>query len=163
MRRRAAVAVLSVGLGLVGYALFSSPSDEERIHAVLDALAEAISFDEPENPLQRTARLDRAFADLFGEDVVVRIPEAGVDTTGRGSLGQIGARTRVGYQSLRLSVAHVSVEAGANSANVALLAKLSGTRGSEVKSDERRAELRFDKVDGDWRIVRVRVSPPATD
>ena len=160
MKRLTALAVLAAGVGLVGYALFSAPSDEEQIKQVLDDLARAVSYSEPQNPLQRTAQLNGAFKDIFTQNVSVRIVELGADTTGRAPLGQLGARASLGYQSLELGFSGVSLEAGEAAANVSATAELSGTGSNGPRTDERHTEFRFEKVDGDWRIARVRVSPP---
>lgn len=160
MKRATAVGILVVGLALVGYALLAAPSDEERIHAVLDQLAEAVSYEAPPNPLQRTAQLNGAFKEVFSKDVVVKIAEVGANTSGRSSLGQLAARASMAYQSLDVSFSDVSIEAGESAANVSSTAELNGMQGGEVRADQRHAEFRFEKIDGDWRIVRVHVSPP---
>jgi hypothetical protein len=163
MRRRSALAALVLGVGCVGYALFASPSDDEQIRTVLGELATALSYDDPPNPVHRTANLNGAFRDIFTEDVQIHIAELSAKHSGRARLGQLGARASMGYQTLDLDFGDISVELEEGAANVSLTAEMHAARGSEAKRDVRRAQLVFAKVDGDWRIARVRVRAPAAE
>lgn len=75
-RRVLAPGLLALGVSVMGYALFSPGSDEERVRRTLLDLAEAVSFSEPiQNPVFYASHLNEEFEDLLTERVAVSLAE----------------------------------------------------------------------------------------
>lgn len=149
-----------LGLGLVVLGIASWPSsDEEAIAAKLQKLAEVVAIEGEENPVMRTARLRREFAELFEEDALVLIPELQRGARGRRELADLGARGPILYSTLTVDFAGVEtiVDSGKKSARTKSLAKLSGTRGGEIRRDERKLRIEWKKEGGEWLMGEVRV------
>jgi hypothetical protein len=160
MRRALAVGGAFVGICLVGYALFASESDEERILASLVALEDALRTTEGgTNPIFANARFSDAFEDIFHEQVHYSIPELTTGSNGRKSLVRLATQSTVYFSTLDVSFGGTDVEldrSGA-AADVETLATIRATRGGSPERDERKVRFAFIKSDGDWLISEVRV------
>lgn len=153
-RRNVVIAAGSAGVLLLGWALFAPESDEEQIRALLERLAREIAVEGETNILFRTARLNKAFEEIFTEDVSVSIPELTSLARGRGELARVAARAGSHFQNAEVSVKSVDVSFGPTPAHgkAACVAVLSSTDGSRARRDERLVDFTLLKRDGDWRI-----------
>ncbi len=160
MKRWLAIGAVVLGLIAVLYAVFSRPSDEERIRAVIDRLARVVSVSPDEkNVVIRAARLKRDFAEILTKDVAVTIPELTSLRGGRDELAGVGARAGSYYQSADISISDVEIEIDDKKtrAQVRSVATLTGSRGAELERDERRVRFELVQRDGDWLIDAIRV------
>ena len=153
-----------LGLVLAGYALFFNDSDEDRIRAKLQEFEVAVSMDEAErNILFRLARVKKAFAEIFVKKVTYDLPELQAKERGRTKLATLAASAPRLYRTMRVDLSGLSIKLDASASSAAAYGKalLSGERLSgQPQRDSRTVSLRFDKVDGKWRIVAVTASPP---
>jgi hypothetical protein len=159
-RRSLAIGGIVVGIGLAGYALFGGSSDEEKIRALLDRLAQAVSVTGQENPVLRAGRLRSEFADVFTRDVRVKIPELTSLSSGRDSLVTLAAQTGSYFRTAEIILKDVDiqlVQSGVR-AQVSCQATLLADRGQGLRRDERRVRFDLGKKDDDWRIDSVTVS-----
>ena len=133
LRSRAVIATAAaLGLGLIGYALFSRQTDEERIAELLTGLEESVSFEAPPNPLTHAATLRGRFAELVAQDVVVQVPERSFVARGRDDL------TREGIARIQ----DVFVSTGAVAAIEASIDSLTDIAIAAIKTAEVPAEAR---------------------
>jgi ketosteroid isomerase-like protein len=137
------------------------PSDERRIRAVLEALAEAASEPAGEGlePLARAAALGR----FFTEDVVVDLGPSRRPIEGRDTLVALAAQARPPAGGLRVRFVDVTVtvEAGGATATTRATALVRGTvPGDPEAADARELTMGFRKVGGAWLIARVAAVEP---
>lgn len=162
MQKRLMVGGIVLGIGLVLLGIFSWPSsDEEIIATKLAKLGEVIGVEGEENPIMRMARLNREFASLFDDNVRVHIPELNQSVRGRRELAELGARATVLYRTLTVSFSgqSSSIDSAANSARTSATAKLMGSRGGDLRRDERKVRFQWTKASGEWLIDDVKVEP----
>ncbi len=159
-RRSLAIGGIVVGLGLAGYALLGGSSDEEKIRALLDHLAEVVTVTGDENPVMRVGRMRSEFSEIFSKDVRVRIPELTSLSGGRDGLATLAARTGSYFRTAEITLKDVNVELVASGvrARVDCRATLLGDRGQGPRREERRVRFDLGKDDGDWLIDSVTVS-----
>ncbi|MCA9598950.1 MAG: nuclear transport factor 2 family protein [Myxococcales bacterium] len=164
-RRTLAVVGIVLGLGITGYALFGGRSDEEKIRALLDHLAEVAGVSGTENPVMRAGRLRGAFADIFTKDVRVQIPELSSLKSGREGLVALATQAGTAFRSAEISLGSVEITliASGQAARVRCTATLVGDRGQGLRKDERSVRFGLSKDDGDWRIDSVSVSAAEED
>lgn len=163
IKRGVLLGVLCAAAAIAIYALFFRGSDDERIRAQLTRLANAVRVDgTPVNPIVRNANLKSEFAEIFTKDVAIDVPELTSLRSGRGPLADVATQAASFYATAQIDFASVRVDLApdARSADVVAIATLTGARqGGETERDVRRVSLRFDKVDGEWRIASLTVSP----
>jgi phosphoribosylformylglycinamidine synthase len=166
LRRFLPHAGIVAGLALAGWALFGRTSEEDRIRAKLDELAEAVAVRGVEpNLVLRGARIRRAFGELFVQNVAIRVPELTSVDSGRAELVGLATQAVQLYEhaSVDLSGLRIEIDAPKASAMAHGEASLSAVRhGGTREMDTRTVALRFDKLEGDWRIVSVSVSDKRT-
>lgn len=160
LRSRAVLATAAaLGLGLIGYALFSRQTDEERIAEVLNALEGAVDFESPPNPLTHAANIRGRFADLVSPDVVVDLPERGLVARGRDDLVRlaVAGTSRMQRFDVAFTVEELSVIGDSAKASVEVVTET--TLGSEPRLSTRHADLQFVKSDGEWLLASAHVLP----
>lgn len=148
----------ALGLGLIGYALFSQPTDEERIHEVLDELEDAVGFESPPNPLAHAANVRGQLADLVSADVVVQVPERGMVARGRDDLVRLAVAGTSRLQRFDVAFSVEQLDVTGDSAKASVEVVTEATVGSDPRLSTRRADLKFVKADGDWRLSSAHVS-----
>jgi hypothetical protein len=158
-KRWLAAAGVVAGIGIVGYALFSQKTPEERIREKLEHLSEVIRVgEEQENPVMRATRLNGQFVDLFDKDVRAEIPELSNPIEGRKELVQLAARAHFWVRTLDVDFSRVDIEAGEVNARASGPARISGTRTSgEPEKGERQVRFTFTQIDSEWKIDSVKV------
>jgi hypothetical protein len=157
------IALGGAGVLLIGYALFFRRGDDEKIRRKITDLAEAVRMTEGEtNVVVRGGRIQSAFSEIFAKDVRVVIPDLGPLGSTRKELAGVAAQTGLRFQSAEVSFDGVSV--AIEPSKTAASASANGTftgfeHGSGIRRETRKVEFRFDKIDGDWRIVSLDVAP----
>lgn len=148
----------ALGLGLIGYALFSHQTDEERIAEVLTELEETVSFEAPPNPLTHAATLRGRFAELVAPDVIVDVPERSLIARGRDDLARLAVvgTTRLQSFDVTFTLENLRVDGDAAKASVEVLTE--AAHGNEPQMSTRHADLEFVKADGDWLLASAHVS-----
>jgi phosphoribosylformylglycinamidine synthase len=153
---------LMAGLVLVLYAFLGGKTDEEIIQAQLSRLATSVSVVPNENPLQRAARLNRDFSELFTKDARASVPELSAPVQGRREIVALATRAGAGFQTLDMAFGATTVEVGNAAAEVKTTATLSGVRSDgDLDQGKRQVHLRFTRTDGDWLIDSANVSEEA--
>lgn len=161
-RRVVGVAALAgIALGVVTWLVSGGPSDEERIRQRLDRLAAAVSVKGDENVIVRTGRLRSEFHELLAEQASASVPELGVSRSGRRDLADAAAQAGLRFHHGQVSLVdvHVQVEPDRKSGEAKATARLSGSWGGDLRDEVRRVTFRVDKVDGEWLVSSVAVSP----
>lgn len=161
MKRWVAIAGGVVGVGLIGYALLSAESDEEKIRNKLNQLEEAVAVSDPsENVIFRKARMDEAFEEIFTEQVSVSIPELTSLRSGRTRLAGVATKAGTFFSSASVSFDDVDVviDPAGDRAQVRSEVTLDAVRAGRPRRDTRAVTLQFVKRD-DWLIDSIRVAP----
>lgn len=161
-RRRAIAATVSaLGLGVLGYALFSPLSEEEQVENVLRALCAAVSFDEPiQNPMFFGSHLSEQFQDLLTEDVRVMLSEVHFPIPShRGQLGLAAARGLSRYGSLNATLGGLEIQLQEGQAEARATVTVVSNSGGEVRRADRPVDFSLIKVDGEFRVASVKVRP----
>lgn len=150
-------AAAALGLGLIGYALFSRQTDEERIAEVLTELEEGVGFDAPPNPLTHAASLRGRFADLVAPDVIVDVPERSLIARGRDDLARLAVAGTVRMQSFDVTFTIESLRVDGDAAKASVEVLTEAAHGNDPRTSTRHADLEFVKTDGDWLLSRAHV------
>jgi len=155
--RAVIAAAAALGLGLIGYALFSRQTDEERIADVMTQLEKAVGFESPPNPLTHAGALRGRFADLVAPDVLVDVPERNLIARGRDDLTRLAVAGTVRMQSfdVTFTLENLTVDGDTAKASAEVLTEI--TQGSEPRMSSRKADLEFVKADGDWLLSAAHV------
>ncbi|MCA9623046.1 MAG: hypothetical protein KC731_28705 [Myxococcales bacterium] len=156
-----------VGILIAVYALFFSTSDEDAIREQLERLeaVAAVSADDT-NIVVRTAHVRKELSELVTEDVTFEIPELTTEERGRVALAGLAASAPRLFRtaSVDLDGLAIDIDQQATTAIARGPAVLTGTRQSgELDRDRRTVAIRFDKIDGDWRVVSLSVSARESD
>lgn len=157
--RLALLALLAVGLGLVGWALFARETDEEAIRRRLEVIAGAVAILPEEGVVPRALRVKEGLEESIAKDATIAVPELR-ERLDRETL--IGAAVQAGqrWSSGRVSYRGLSIEKrGDGQAHVSATAVLDGTSGAEPRSDERSVSIDLRRVDGEWVVTRLEVEP----
>ena len=154
---------IAVGLLIAVYALFFSSSDEDLIRARLDQIEDAVKVSgDGTNLVLRAARVKKEFSEIFVKEVSFEIPELSSSGGARQELVALAASAPRLYSTATVDLGGLAVEIDdAGMSAVAFgEATIRGTQLSgEPQRDSRTVSLRFDKIDGDWRVVSLSVSP----
>ncbi len=173
-KQLAAIGAIVLGVTIALYAILSRKSEEELIKDQLDALAQAVRVDAPdENPIFRANRLSEKFRGLFVDNVRLKIPELTSVSSGRKELVQVATRAGSYWRSVEVSFSDISISKVAGEANrkVETTAVLTAEEHGEMRRDERHVTFGFTKKDGDWLIdsierraerIRAGMSHPAS-
>ncbi|HSN98858.1 MAG TPA: nuclear transport factor 2 family protein [Candidatus Nanopelagicales bacterium] len=160
MKRWLPFGLIAIGVVLIAYALLGS-SDEDRIRALLDRLAEAVRVEEgATNPLVRHGQVNEAFKEIFAKEASASVAELGTGIHGREELvraaTQVGSVYRVAY--VTLGDVKLAIDSAGGTAEADARATITGAQhGQETRQDERAVKIRVEKIDGDWRIFSVTV------
>ncbi len=151
---------IAAGLGLVGYAVFGGPSDEEVIRDQLHHFARVVGVAGDENPVFRLGRLKKEFQSLVTPNVRVRVRELTSLKNGRKGLAAVAARAGTYFSAAEISLSGLEIELNEDktSAQVGCLAELTAQQGGRPRRDERHVDFTLAKVDGDWLIDSIIVS-----
>ncbi len=160
MKRWVAIGGIVVGLLLVGYALLSRDTDEERIRARLDQLTTAVRVEKGESPLARAARVQHAFKETLTRHVVVRIPDIPDPGPGRRPLLSVALEAGRRYRTadIELSDTSIRLDATKRNADVKSEATLTATDSTGLHRQQRHVQFRFTRQDDHWRISSIEVS-----
>lgn len=163
MKRWLPLGLIALGVVLAVVALVRSPSEEDRIRERLVQLEDAVRIDEGErNPLVRHGRVRKEFAEIFTPEVTARVDDLDARIRGRDELTAAATKAVVLYQSADVSFGDVEVQIdpAGTVAEVLATATVTGARhGQPPRRDERPVKLRFEKLDGDWKIIAATVEP----
>lgn len=157
--RAVLAAAAALGLALIGYAIFSRQTDEERIREVLNEIEDAVDFEAPPNPLAHAANVRGRFADLVSPDVVVDVPERGMVARGRDDLVRLAVAGTARLQRFDVAFTVDELNVIGESANASVEVATEATAGSDPRLSTRRADLQFVKADGDWLLASAHVLP----
>jgi hypothetical protein len=160
MRSRAALlALLALGLTLLGWALFARETDEEAIRRRLDTIAAAVAIAPDERVVARALRVKEALSESVARDARIAVPELG-ERLDRDEL--VGAAAQAGQRWKTGSLAWDEVEVtlhGEHAARVTAIARLDGTAGGEPRSDARPVTIDLARRDGEWIVTSLAVEP----
>lgn len=133
-------------------------SEERRVAARLDALAQLVSKDGEESALALAER-GRQLAALFSDDFLIALEPYGAEIRDRASLTRQLAAYRQGTERIEATLADVEIALGRGerTAQVAADAVLSARWSDGRPSGRERYRLRFElaKISGDWKIERL--------
>jgi hypothetical protein len=152
-------AFVAVALAVGAYFVFR-PTDEARIRAQLDRLAEVVRIsdtDAQENPIARLARVDGGLKELFEPDVRLSIPEVTSVHSGRRELAEllVGAPRYVRSFEVSFTSVTVKLDEARTTALVGATAKVKlHEREGSPSQDARAVDLRFVQKDGRW-VIRT--------
>lgn len=152
-------AAAALGLALIGYAVFSRQTDEERITEVLNELEDSVGFESPPNPIAHAASVRGRFADLVSPDVVVDLPERGMVARGRDDLVRLAVAGTARMQRFDVTLTVERLDVIGDSANASVEVATEATLGSDPRLSTRHADLQFVKADGDWLLASAHVRP----
>ena len=158
-RRTLALFAVVGSLAVLGWLLFGE-SDEAKVLARLDELANALETHKDENMAFRALRLKGVFAEGFEPGASLRAPEL-PDTNGVKELTALAASVPRYYGELDVSIGEtdVHVEREAREARVTAGVTVTGSLGGELRRDKRVVRFTLRERDGDWRVELIDVAP----
>lgn len=162
IRKVLAGTLILAGLGVIGYAVLASETDEEEIVRQLMTLADAVGVREGENPLFRRARLGGVFENVLVDTVSVQVPDFGLPRNGREEVLILATRAGTYFESGTVDLDDIEIdrEGSRPRAAVRAVATLTSVRGS-VRRDTRTVQFGFVLHDGDWLVDRIAVQSAA--
>lgn len=158
MIKRAWMPLLAVALVGFFYVAFLRENDEDRIRRRLTELTEAVRVraSEGDQGAARALRIQQTFARVFSSGVRVQVPDFSASNLEDLTERAIVAGASLHSAELRFDRVRVDVAPGARSAAVDTEATLTTTGQEGGSSKEmRKLDLRFQNVDGQWRIAAV--------
>ena len=159
MNRRLWIAVVVAILAAVAYTAFFRQSDEGRIRRQLKALAAAVRVEEgPGNPVIRGLHVKDAFSKIFMPRVEVDVAELAHEAMRREELvgATVALESRFSTAALDFTGVRVEIDEPTASARVTGTAAGLGVElGGRTRVEKRDFTMRFEKVDGVWRIGAV--------
>lgn len=155
------VALVALGLGLIGWALFLRESDEEAIRRRLDSISRAVQIVPEEGVVARALKVRGGFDASFDRTARVKIPELG-EQLDRDALVGLATQASQRWTSGELGWADVAVTVAEDGAtgHVDATAKLSGTQRGEPGDEERRLAIDLRKHEGEWIVTSLEVKRP---
>lgn len=164
LSRRGGVALAVVALlGVLGWFLLGD-SDEAKVLARVEEIANAVRTRSDENMAFRALRLRPIFEEGFEPGATLRAPEL-QDTSGVKDLTALAASVPRFYGELDVSIGEtdVHVEKAANLARVTAGVTVTGRVGGELRRDKRVVRFTLVKRDGEWRIELIDVAPKTNE
>jgi hypothetical protein len=154
------IALLAVGLALIGWAIFLRESDEEAIRRRLDAISAAVFIDPSEGTVARALKVKGGFDESIARDAAIAVPEIDERLDREALMGfAIQAPQRWSSGALGWEDVVVKVEQG-QSAHVNAVARLGGSGRRGQGDEQRRVALDLRKVEGDWVVTSISVEDP---
>jgi hypothetical protein len=158
MTKRAWIPLLAVALVGLFYVALLREKDEDRIRRRLTELSGAVRVGESADDQGQALalRIQQTFARVFSSGVRVQIPDLSASNLEGLTERAIVAGGLFRSAELRFDRVRVHVAPGARSAAVDTEATLTTTGQEGGSSKEtRKVDLRFQNVDGEWRIAAV--------
>ena len=158
-RRGAAIFAIVASLGVLAW-LFIGDSDETKILARLEELANAVETNSDENMAFRALRLKNVFEEGFEPGASLRAPELST-TNGVKDLTALAASVPQVYGQLDVSIdeTDVRIDSAAHEARVTAGVTVTGTTGGELRRDKRVVRFTLRERDGEWRVELIDVEP----
>jgi hypothetical protein len=151
-----------LGVCIAVYALFFSDSEEDLIRGRLDLLEESIQVTpQDSNVVFRLARIKKQFAEIFNKQVSFEIPELTSLSQSRRELVNLAANAPRLYTTASVDLGGLTIDIDTSKTSAVAYgeATLTATRaGGGLERDTRTVSLRFDKIEGEWRVVSLSVS-----
>ncbi len=162
-RRLLALVAGASGIGLIGYALLTEESDEERVRGVVSRFARAVSVDEDQtNPIARLAFVKGEFRETVEQDVRVSVPELTNLKHGRQALAEAATQTGHLFRTAHIDFSNCDVEVGNVGARADCIGHLTAVdRAGQPRKEERTVHFELRRSDGAWLIQSIVVSESA--
>lgn len=149
--------------GVLVYAVFFWPSEEDRIVEVVQAFCHAVRVSGPnENPAIRRLRLEGDLGEVLVAEATAEVPELQAGINGRREIATLAAMAANQWSSavVSLDALRVDIDAPKNKATVRATATLNATEnGGTPRRDTRKVTFELEKVEGRWWIVTITVPP----
>jgi ribosomal protein S28E/S33 len=161
MDRRQILALCAVvgGAGLLAYAIWAAPTDEERIEQQLHGLARVVSSPEPVgNVVFRAATLREGFDEFLAPGVSIQVAEFGGFPGDHRALALAVARVQSGFGRFEVELSEIEVDVvpGADPGRARARAVASLVReGSVLQEETREVAFELSEDSGAWRVTRV--------
>ena len=151
--------------GVLVYALFFWPSEEERILEVVQDFCHAVRVSGPnENPAIRRLRLEGDLSEVLVAEASAEVPELQSGIQGRREIATVAAAAATQWSTANVSLDAIKVEIdkAKTKATVRATATLDATEhGGAPRRDTRKVTFALEKIDGRWWIVTLTVPPKA--
>ncbi len=92
--------------------------------------------------------------------MLIKIPELTQVETGRMELVGLATKAPMMYETVSVDLGGLEIQLDQQALSAVAFGEaiLTGTRSGEPRRDDRTVSFRFDKIDGDWKIVSLSVS-----
>jgi ketosteroid isomerase-like protein len=156
--RRLAVLSIVVSAALLAYVAWGG-SDEDKILARLKELARAIETRTDEtNVVLRTARINGIFKQALEPAVTFTAPELEAQT-GIRPLAVLAGQAPESFGDVTVSVGATDIHIEGSIAHAVSQVTLTGSRGGELRRDQRNVRFELRRSSGDWRVNAIDVGP----
>jgi ketosteroid isomerase-like protein len=156
-RSRVALAVVVASVALLAYVILGG-SDEDKILARLKELASAVETKTDEtNIVLRTARINGVFKQALDPMVTFNAPEL---QTQRGirELATLAGGAGQAFGEISLGIGATDIHVEGNLARAVSQVTLTGTRGGELRREERSVRFELRRWEGEWRVSAIDVA-----
>jgi len=149
--------------GVLVYAIFFWPSEEEKVIEVVLDFCHAVRVSGPnENPAIRRLRLEGDLGELLVAEASADVPELEAGIQGRREIAQLAAAAATQWATATVSLDGIQpkIDAARTKATVRATATLDAAQhGGAPRRDTRKVTFELEKVDGRWWIVSITVPP----
>lgn len=167
MERRRLLALVAgvLGIGLIGYALLTEESDEERVRGVISRFARAVSVEPDQtNPIARLAFLKGEFREIVEADAQFSVPELTNLKQGRQQLAEVATQAGQVFRAATVEFSNCDIQVGNIGAKADCVGHLNGVeRSGQPRKDERTVHFELRQTDGAWLIQSIVVSEAASN
>jgi len=154
--RRLAVALIVVSAAVLAYVVWGG-SDEDKILARLKEVAHAIETRPGEtNYLARTARINGVFKDALEPTVTFSAAEL-AGTTGVRPLAVLAGSAPESFGDVTVSVGATDIHVEGALAHAVSQVTLTGSRGGELRREQRNVRFELRRAGRDWRVGAIEV------
>ena len=157
MNRRVVIGLLVAGAAAATYGIFFMSSDEDEIRALCGRLEAALTFPADRgNPAFFALALKDKLKDVLAPGATVVVPEAGEGPLGLEAM--VGGAMQVAgqYRSAGVDLENLRIAIAADTATVdAKGVATAFDHGGAMQRHERDVRLEVQKIDGDWRFIRI--------
>ncbi|NUP05224.1 MAG: SnoaL-like domain-containing protein [Polyangiaceae bacterium] len=161
MNRRAVLAIGAAAAVAAGYRIFVWKSDEEKIAALIDALAEALSRPEGENPALYGGRVKKGLEKALAPGAVIDAQELGGEQTDVDDVVAVAVQFAGIYRRATVHFPEPKVTVKSDRATLTGYIDVSADEeGGGSRKERRPITMELARLDGDWRIRRVSVAGP---